>query len=141
MVNYQEKIYLTGRGLEKFKKEYERLLETRNTKDEDPENLVLINQRVEELSTIIKTYELIQAPPKHKQHIVNLGATVVVEVGGQIDEFTILGTLEANPSLGKISNESPVGRALFGRKIGDEVIISSNIKTIIYKIKEIKYEL
>ena len=140
MVNYQEKIYLTGRGLEKFKKEYERLLETRNTKDEDPENLVLINQRFEELSTILKTYELIQAPPKHKQHTVNLGATVVVEVDGQIDEFVIVGTLEANPSLGRISNESPVGRALLNRKAEEEIIISSNIKTI-YKIKEIKYEL
>ena len=140
MVDYKEKIYLTGRGLEKLKKEYERLLETRNTKDEDPENLVLINQRFEELNTILKTYELIKTPPKHKQHIVSLGATVVVEIDGQIDEFTIVGTLEANPSLGRISNESPVGRALLDRRTGEEVIISSSIKTIIYKIKEIKYE-
>jgi transcription elongation factor GreA len=64
----------------------------------------------------------------------------VVEVDGQIDEFTILGTLEANPSIGKISNESPVGRALLSHKAGEEIIISSNIKTI-YKIKEIRYEL
>jgi len=140
MVNYKEKIYLTSRGLEKLKKEYERLLEMRKLKEEEPEDLILINQRFEELSTILKTYELIQPPLKHKQHIVNLGATVVVEVDGQTDEFTILGTFEANPSLGKISNESPVGRALLSRKVGEEITISSNIKTI-YKIKEIRYEL
>ena len=139
MINYKEKIYLTGRGLDRLKKEYKQLLGARNLQ-EDPESLVLINQRFEELGTILKTYELIQPPPKHKQHIINLGATVVVEVDGQTDEFTIVGTLEANPSLGRISNESPVGRALLGCKIEEKVIISSNIKTI-YKIKEIKYEL
>ncbi|MCX6731850.1 MAG: GreA/GreB family elongation factor [Candidatus Parcubacteria bacterium] len=140
MVNYQEKFYLTSKGLEKLKKEYEQLLETRNLQEEDSESLVLINQRFEELSTILKTYELIQAPPKHKQHIVNLGATVAVEIDGQTDEFIIVGTLEANPSLGRISNESPVGRALLNHKVKEEIIISSNIKTI-YKIKEIRYEL
>ncbi len=140
MADYKEKIYLTGRGLEKLKKEHEQLLEMRKLKEEEPEDLILINRRFEELGTILKTYKLIQTPPKHKQHIVSLGATVAVEVNGQIDEFTILGTFEANPSLGKISNESPVGRALLNRKVGEEIVISSNIKTI-YKIKEIRYEL
>jgi len=46
--------------------------------------------------------------------------------------------LEANPSQGKISNESPVGKNLLGRKAGEEVVISSPIK-VIYKIKKIKY--
>jgi len=134
-----DKIYLTSQGLEKFKKEHERLLELREN-DEDPENLILLNQRFEELNTILKTYELIKIPPKNRRHIVNLGATVVVELGEQVDEFMIVGTLEANPSLGRISNESPVGRALLGRKAGEEAIISSAVKTI-YKIREIKYEL
>jgi transcription elongation factor GreA len=52
----------------------------------------------------------------------------------------IVGTLEANPSEGRISIESPVGKALLGKKVGDEVIITSPIK-IVYKIKKIKYEL
>ena len=139
MTNYKEKIYLTSRGLEKLKEEYERILRMRDN-DDDPENLVLLNQRFEELNVVLKTYELIKSPPKNKQHFVNLGATVIVEVDGQTDEFIIVGTLEANPSLGRISNESPVGRALLGHKIGEGVLISSAIKTI-YKIKEIRYEL
>jgi transcription elongation factor GreA len=64
---------------------------------------------------------------------------VVVEVNGEEDEFQIVGTLEANPLLGKISNESPVGSALMGKKVGDEIIISSPVKTV-YKIKKIKYQ-
>ena len=47
-------------------------------------------------------------------------------------------TMCANPSLGKISNESPVGKALMGHKVGEEVVISSPIKTV-YKIKKIRY--
>ncbi len=47
--------------------------------------------------------------------------------------------LEANPSVGKISNESPVGRALLGHKTGDEVLVSSPIKTL-YKIRKIIYK-
>jgi len=93
-----------------------------------------------ELENILKNTELITAPPKEKQNIVNLGATVFVKVDGQTDEFTIVGTLEADPALGRISNESPVGRALLGHKTGDEVLVSSPIKTI-YKIRKIKYRI
>ena len=69
-----------------------------------------------------------------------MGAKVRVDVEGQKGEFTIVGTLEANPAIGKISNESPVGRALLGHKIGDEVLVSSPVD-IKYKIKNIKYEI
>ena len=65
---------------------------------------------------------------------------VKIDVDGQKDEFVIVGTLEANPALGKISNESPVGKALLGHKIGDEVLVSSPAE-IKYKIKNIKYEI
>ena len=50
-----------------------------------------------------------------------------------------MGTLEANPELGKISNESPVGKALLGHKAGDEIVINSPQK-ISYKIKNVRYE-
>ena len=91
-----------------------------------------------ELENVLKNTELIKIPLKTKQNIVNLGATILVEVGSQNDEFTLVGSLEANPSIGKISNESPVGKAFLGHQVGDEVMVSSAIKTI-YKIKKIKY--
>ena len=151
-----KKFYLTKEGLERMKKEYQDLknLKLSKTKGEIPkiwhsedlnpeylsfqEDLNFLESRIAELEYILKNAELIKPPPKEKQNIINLGATVTVEVDGQTDEFEIVGTLEANPAIGKISNESPVGRALLGHKVGDEVVISSPIQTT-YKIKRIRY--
>ena len=152
----EKKFYLTKEGLEKIKKEYRDLknLKLSKTKGEIPkiwhsedlnpeylsfqEDLSFLETRIAELKNILKNVKLIKPPPKERQNVVNLGAQVIVEVDGQTDEFTIVGTLEANPSLGKISNECPVGRSLLGHRVGDEILISSSIKTI-YKIKKIKY--
>ena len=154
----EKNFYLTKEGLERIKKEYQGLknLKLSKTKGEIPkiwhsevlnpeylsfqEDLSFLETRMIELENILKNTELITAPPKEKQNIVNLGATVFVKVDGQTDEFTIVGTLEADPALGRISNESPVGRALLGHKTGDEVLVSSPIKTI-YKIRKIKYRI
>ena len=154
----EKKFYLTEQGLEKIKKEYQDLkdLKLSKTKGEIPkiwqsedlnpeylsfqEDLSFLESRIAELEYILKNTELIKPPPKEKQNMVNLGATVLVEVDGQTDEFTIVGTLEANPAIGKISNESPVGRMLLGHRVGDEVVVSSPIQTV-YKIKKIKYHL
>ncbi|OGZ70635.1 MAG: hypothetical protein A2904_01035, partial [Candidatus Staskawiczbacteria bacterium RIFCSPLOWO2_01_FULL_33_9] len=102
------------------------------------EDMSFLRSRITELKNILGNYELIKNPSKQNQNIVGLGAMVLVNVDGEKDEFLITGTLEANPSLGKISNESPVGKALMGHKVGDEVVVSSPIKTI-YKVKKIKY--
>jgi len=152
----EKKFYLTKEGLEKFKKEYRDLknLKLSKTKGEIPkiwhsedlnpeylsfqEDLSFLESRIAELEYILKNTELIKPPPKEKQNMVNLGATVLVEVDGQNDEFMIVGSLEANPAIGKISNESPVGRMLLGHRVGDEVVVSSPIQTV-YKIKKIKY--
>jgi len=152
----KKKFYLTKKGLERFKKEYETLkvLRIAKTKGEVPkiwesedlnpeylsfqEDLTFLETRIVELENILKNTCIIERPSKKEFNVINLGAIVRVKVGEERDEFTIVGTLEAKPSLGKISNESPVGSALLGHKVGDEVLISSPIKTI-YKIKKIKY--
>lgn len=152
----ERKFYLTPKGLEKIKKEFKTLKQIRAIKirgevpriweseDLNPEylsfreDLSFVETRLAELKNVLDNAELIKQPPKSKRKNINLGATVVAEIEGDKDEFTIIGTLEANPSLGKISNESPVGKALLGHKVGDEVIVSSPIK-VIYKILKIKY--
>ncbi len=152
----EKKFYLTKEGLERIKKEYKalRVLRLSKTKGDIPkilesedfnpeylsfqEDMGFLESRLAELDYILKNFELIKSPPKEKQDIVGLGAKVMVEVDGQIDEFELVGSLEANPSLGRISNESPVGKVLLGCKVGDEVFISSSIKTV-YKIKKIIY--
>jgi len=148
--------YLTKEGLGKIKREYKYLegLKLAKTKGESPkviysdelnpeytafqEDLSLLESKLAELEYISKNSKLIQPPVKSKQNTVYLGATVLVSVDGQDDEFTVVGPLEANPSIGRISNESPVGQALLGHRIGDKVVISSPVRTI-YKIKKIKY--
>lgn len=152
----RKKFHLTKEGLERIKKEYEDLKQIKflKTKGEVPrilhsedlnpeylsfqEDLNFLEVRIMELENILNNTELITFPPKDKQNVIGLGATVSAEIDGQTDEFTIIGTLEANPAIGRISNESPVGRALLGHKIGDEVAVSSPVKTI-YKIKKIRY--
>ncbi|MDI6591521.1 MAG: GreA/GreB family elongation factor [Patescibacteria group bacterium] len=154
----EKKFYLTKKGLEKIKKGYQTLkkLKTAKIKGEVPkilesedlnpeylsfqEDLSLLESRIAELEYILKNAQLITPPPKEKQNIVNLGATVTLEDSdGEINEFMIVGTLEANPNEGKISSESPVGKSLLGHKIGDKVIITSPIK-IVYRIKKIRYQ-
>ena len=151
-----KKFYLTRRKLEKIQKEHDTLIKIRNIKakkgvpsfmhseDLDPEYISfaedaeLLDMRISDLDYILKNSEIISQPPKEKRNVVGLGAKIILEVGGDEDEFEVTGTLEANPSLGKISDESPVGKALLGHKVGDEIIISSPIKTF-YKIKKIQY--
>jgi len=147
--------YLTKEGLEKIKREYEYLekLKLAKTKGEsskvinsdelDPEyaafqeDLGLLESKLTELEYILKNSKIIKPPVKRKQNTVHLGATVLVSVDGQDNEFTVLGHLEANPSIGRISDESPVGKALLGHQPGDKIVIPSPVKTI-YKIKKIK---
>jgi len=103
------------------------------------EDVGFLRSRIDELKNILDNHEVIKNPSKDRQTVIGLGAKVNVGMGSQKDEFMIVGTLEANPALGKISNESPVGKALLGHKIGDEVTIPSPVK-MTYKIKNIKYE-
>ena len=56
---------------------------------------------------------------------------------GELDEFTIVGTLEANPSAKKISNESPIGQALLGKKVGEIVVVKTPIVNHSCKITKI----
>ena len=151
-----EKFYLTKEGLEKIKKEYEDLKRLRAMKvaGESPqileseevsseylslqEDLDLLEARLAELENVLKNVEIIKPPPKEQRDTVNLGAKVLVQVGKQTDEFEIVGTLEANPSLGKISDRSPVGKALMGHRVGDVVAVEATMKTF-YKIKRIRY--
>ena len=149
----EKKFYLTKQGLENIKKEYEKLKSLRKEKvsEETPqalhseeldtefvayrEDMEFLEARLADIEVILKHVEIIK--PK-KKDVVDLGARVKLVINNQEDEFFIVGTLEANPNLGKISNESPVGRALMGHKVGDEVKMSSPKETI-YKIKSVKY--
>ncbi len=150
------KQYLTKEGLNKIERELQKLKQAMEKKKKEEgvapysqgidsefatfqEDLNLLEARIAELENILKNYALITPPAKRKANIVELGATVVVEVEGQKDEFTIVGPFEANPMMGKISYKSPVGSALLGSKKGEKVTVQSAVKTT-YIIKKVIYK-
>ncbi len=153
----ETKFYLTKEGLEKIKKEYDRLVEFKKLKtkgdvpsiweseDVNPdylafqEDMSLLETRLVEYENVLKNIELIRVPEKEKRSQVSLGATVTVDLGGEVDEFTIVGTLEANPLAKKISNESPLGHGLLGAKVGDTVKIKTALINHDCKILKIIY--
>ncbi len=68
---------------------------------------------------------------------VQLGYKVVLKNGTKTKEFQVVGTVEADPLNGKISDESPIGQSLMGKKVGDEVEIKTPADTTKYKIVSI----
>ena len=87
--------------------------------------------RILEIQDILKNAKVIRGGKKTK---VDLGACVVLNMGGKKVEYTLVGPTEANPLEGKISNESPIGKALLGHKAGES--FDFNDKKV--KIIEIK---
>lgn len=87
--------------------------------------------RILEIQEILKSAKIIRGG---KKDTVALGATVSLDMGGRIVEYTLVGPTEANPLEGKISNESPIGKAVMGHKAGETV--EFNGKKVV--IKEIK---
>lgn len=72
--------------------------------------------RIMEIQDILKNAKVIRGGKKTK---VDLGATVTLNMNGKKVTYTVVGTTEANPLEGKISNESPIGKALLGHKAGE----------------------
>lgn len=91
--------------------------------------------RISELENILQNVEVIKKPRGDSK--VQLGSTVKLKGNGKAKEFQVVGTVEADPLSGKISDESPIGQALIGKKVGEKVEIVTPAETATYKIAEI----
>ena len=92
--------------------------------------------RIGEIEHILKNVQVIAAPKSDSKVV--LGSTVKLKTeDGKTKEFQVVGTVEADPLNGKISDESPIGKALIGKKEGDEVEIKTPVETAVYKIADI----
>lgn len=152
-------VYLTEEGLQKVKEELEYLTKTRRKEvaqmiaeakaegdlsenagyDEAKTAQGFLEGRIRELENILKNASLIEegnAPG----NVVSLGRTVVVrEVGTDEEEtYTIVGSLEADPTKGRISNESPLGKSLLGKKKKQKVKVESPGGEIQFEILRIE---
>jgi transcription elongation factor GreA len=89
--------------------------------------------RIAEIEHILHNSELIKAPKTATS--VRLGSQVELKSkDGKKKSFQVVGTVEADPLEGKISDESPLGQAVLGKKVGDEVQIVTPAETTSYKI-------
>lgn len=103
--------------------------------DDAKDRQAFIEGRISEIEHILKHAVIIEASGSHRE--VSLGSTVHLELEGGMQKYTIVGSTEADPNSGKISNESPIGRALIGKKTGDEVEINVPSGTMAYKVVKI----
>lgn len=100
------------------------------------EEQALTENRITELENILKSAKVISE--QHTNDFVVIGSTVKVEMENEVDEFTIVGRVEADPTKKRISNESPLGIALLGAKKGEEVEVTTPIVRYKCKVLEIK---
>ena len=100
------------------------------------EEQAFIEGRIQELEEMIKNAEIIARNSDH--NFVSVGSTVDLKTNGREVVYTIVGSNEANPASGKISNESLVGRALLGAKVGGKVKIQTPAGEAEYEVLKIK---
>lgn len=94
-----------------------------------------IEGRIQEIEDTIKNAEIINT--NTHRSAVTIGSTVHVKTSDQEKSYTIVGSNEANPKEGKISNESLVGKALLGRKVGEKFKVTTPAGDMAYEITAI----
>jgi transcription elongation factor GreA len=95
------------------------------------EDLSFMDGKIEELEEIIKNCT--PHTPTTKDNV-DFGHAVTVKVNGTQVTFQIVGEWEANPTLKKISNSSPLGKALMGKKIGEQVEVVAPAGKVVYTV-------
>lgn len=154
-----EQILMTQDGYDKIVKEHEYLVSVRrgevaerikeaisygdisenaeydSAKNEQAE----LEDRIVKLENMMRKGKIINENELTGEHV-NLGLCVIVKDTKTKEkfEYTIVGATEADPFAGKISNESPVGKALLGKKVGDSVEVQAEVGTLSFKVMEIR---
>ena len=149
----EKKIYLTQQGFEELKKELDNLINVKR-----PANIQAIKEaralgdlsenadydaakndqaeiegRIKKIEKMLQNVEIIE---KGDSSVVSLGTTVsikYVDDEDETDEYQIVGSQEADPFMSKISNESPIAKAIMNKKVGDIVEVES--PNGVYKIE------
>src|SRR3990172_5946437 len=94
--------------------------------DDEKNDEAFVEGRILTLEKLIQDARIINEEEAHHASAVQIGSTVhLVDGEGKRTQYTIVGSAEADPKAGRISNESPVGVALLGKRVGDEVQVSA----------------
>ena len=151
-------IKITDEGLKKLKEELETLktegradiaekikvargygdLSENSEYDEAKNEQAKLEARIVEIEAMLKNVEIIEdIKGKAKTVVIGVKVKVIDEEFGEEEEYRVVGSTEANSREGKISDESPMGKALLGKKIGDEVTVEAPGGEFKVKILEI----
>src|SRR3954451_17252756 len=95
-----------------------------------------IEGRIQALEQMLRHAEIIDS--SQPTDAVRLGSTVDVESDGELSTYSIVGSTEAKPALGRLSHNSPVGRALLGARSGDEVVVELPGGAVVYRILDVR---
>lgn len=101
------------------------------------EDLAALEGRIEELKDIITRVNVVDIKRSGEEEV-GIGSLVMVTINGSQHEFSIVGEWEADPAAKKISHESPLGKALIGKKAGDSVEVEAPAGKVSYYIKSVK---
>jgi transcription elongation factor GreA len=159
MSQTKKEVLLTEEGLEKVKQELEHLkthkrhevaqrlkeaiaqgdLSENSEYDAAKEEQAFIESRIIHLENMIRNAKIISSVNQDKD-VVNVGSKVTIQElpDGEKETYTIVGSAESNPSEFKISNESPIGAELIGKRVGDVARVTTPDGVIEFKILEIE---
>jgi len=152
----KKQFFVTNKGLEELKSELENLQKKKRAEVVErvaaarsmgdlsenseyhaaKEELSLVDGRIEELEEIIKKVQIIKEDKKGSK-VIQLGSQVTIKVNGKEEVFSLVGEWEADPHEKKISHESPLGKALIGKKPGEKVEVEAPAGKIAYHILKI----
>ncbi len=150
------KIQLTQTGFESLETEYKELQEIKRPQAVDRlqkarsmgdlkenseyhaarESLSFIDSRMLEIEEIMKNHEIVQSGGSTSA--ISVGNTVIAQVNGEKQEFQIVGDFEADITKQKLSQNSPIGHALIGKRVGEKVEVVIPSGKIIYNILQVK---
>jgi transcription elongation factor GreA len=153
------KFYVTEEGLRKLEEELEYLKTTKRAEVKERLKIArsygdlsenseyeaakdeqgMVESRIMMLENQLRNAVIIREEDK-VQGVVSVGSTVSIRElpDGEIETYTIVGTAETDPLAGRISNESPLGKSLLGRQVGDHVLVPAPGGEIEFEIVEVK---
>lgn len=150
-----EKQFVTAEGLEKLNAELHNLKTTKrkelanriqdakelgdlseNAEYQEAKNeQSFVEGRIAEIESMLKNVEIINHT---NSGIVQIGSTIDIELNGKKQSFTIVGSNEADPSAGRISNASPFGQAFLGHKVGDTTSVKTPTGQVEAKVLKVR---
>ena len=157
-MNVHQPVYLTAEGVEDLRRELDHLINVKRpalaerlrkaiqqgdlTENADyitaKEEQGFLEGRIQQIEVMLRRAVIIQENVPTDEVVLGCRVTVVEEGTDEPEVFQIVGPAEANPIKGKVSNESPLGRALLGHQVGDTVTVKAPGGEIVFRITAIQ---